>query len=92
MKGLDGHAFLTETLHIVWNKGFQLFHPLSGLATAVTIVKEQVLKLVLRHSQDLFQGKATLLKLADILAHRVTGDMKSTGNAFYSHSHNITSE
>ena len=92
MKGLDGYPLLTETFHIIGNQSFQFLHTGRRLTTTIAIVKEHILKLVFRHGLQLFQGQAAFLIATYILAHCITGYLKSICYTFYPHSHCIATE
>ena len=92
MERLDGHALAAKPLHIVGYQSVEFHSARRRLAAAVTVVKEHFLKLVFMHSHQLFKPQTAFLIPAHILAHCVTRDIKSTRNAFYSHSHSVTSQ
>ena len=73
-------------------KNYEVRTQRGGLMAAVTVIKEEFLELFLRHGHQLIQRQTALLIPAHILAHGVTREMKSTRNAFYTHSNGVTSQ
>lgn len=92
MERLDSHALAAEPLHVVGNQSLQLIHARRWPTAAILVVKEEFLELFLRHGHQLIQRQTALLIPAHILAHGVTREMKSTRNAFYTHSNGVTSQ